>query len=106
MLNAGLQGDVRLYESVASDLFAGKLPYRDRVLEYPPYAIPIFVLPHLFGGGNYSWVFMLVVFTAELVGQAIAVCSREKACHHPIAILSDMLLPRRARDTLFLSPAI
>lgn len=65
MLNAGIQGDVRLYESVASDLFAGKLPYRDRVLEYPPCAIPIFVLPHLFGEGNYAWAFMLVVFTAD-----------------------------------------
>ena len=40
-------GDVTLYRNVSHDLLIGKLPYRDRPLEYPPYCVPIFLLPRL-----------------------------------------------------------
>ena len=64
-LNAGMQGDVNLYQSVANDLFAGKMPYRDRVVEYPPYAIPIFLLPRIFGEGNYLAGFVILALLAD-----------------------------------------
>jgi hypothetical protein len=32
------------------NILDGKLPYRDFSLEYPPLALPIFLLPHLFAG--------------------------------------------------------
>src|SRR5258708_34620662 len=52
-LFAGMQGDINLYLAVSNDLFEGKMPYRDRVLEYPPYVIPIFILPRIFGEDRY-----------------------------------------------------
>lgn len=64
-MNARMQGDVRLYQSVANDLFDGKLPYRDRVVEYPPYAIPLFVVPRLFGEENYLEAFVALALLAD-----------------------------------------
>ena len=46
-LGGHIGGDVRLYRDVSHDLLHGKWPYRDRTLEYPPYAIPIFLLPRI-----------------------------------------------------------
>jgi hypothetical protein len=63
--NATMQGDVRLYQGVANDLFEGKLPYRDRVVEYPPYGLPIFILPRLFGDANYLEAFMGLALVAD-----------------------------------------
>ena len=54
--NAEMQGDVRGCQGMADDLLAGQLPYRDRVFEYPPYVIPIFLLPRLFGGGEDNYL--------------------------------------------------
>lgn len=65
VLNAGNQGDVGLYQSIADDLFNGKLPYRDRTVEYPPYAILIFLLPRIFGEDNYLDGFMAFAFVAD-----------------------------------------
>src|SRR5262245_17790903 len=56
-------GDVGLYQAVSSDLLAGKVPYRDRELEYPPYAIAIFAAPRLFRGRLYPecWIALAVL---------------------------------------------
>lgn len=64
-LNDGLHGDLVLYGSVSADLLEGILPYRDRVLEYPPYAIPVFLFPRIFGENNYSTAFMCLVLFAD-----------------------------------------
>src|SRR5688500_11649678 len=40
-------GDARLYYAVGEDLLAGRLPYRDRPLEYPPLALVPLLLPRL-----------------------------------------------------------
>lgn len=61
------QGDVRLYQSVAEDLLDGKFPYRDRELEYPPYAIGIFLLPRLFAHSEYPAVFEWLALSAHCV---------------------------------------
>jgi len=47
--NLAASGDVGLYQAVSDDLFAGRVPYRDRELEYPPYAVVIFAAPRFFG---------------------------------------------------------
>ncbi len=60
------QGDPQIYEDDANALFAGKLPYRDVVLEYPPYAIAIFVLPRLIGG-DYLNTFVLLAAGCDLL---------------------------------------
>src|SRR5215469_16509181 len=56
-------GDIGLYCAVSADLVSGKIPYRDRQLEYPPYAIPVFVLPLLLGKQGYwqSWIAVAIV---------------------------------------------
>src|SRR6266446_3028783 len=61
------QSDVHLYYRVARGIAQGVLPYRDGVLEYPPYAILIFLLPKLLGGENYTIGFKLLVFVADAI---------------------------------------
>jgi hypothetical protein len=63
--NAGVEGDLVLYKSVANDLFNGRLPYRDQVFGYPPYAIPIFALPRIFGNDHYFLIFIGMAFLAD-----------------------------------------
>jgi putative flippase GtrA len=65
--NARVQGDVGLYQAIAADLAGGKLPYRDRVVEYPPYAVPLFALPRVFGNENYADAFIALAFSADLL---------------------------------------
>ena len=65
--SAGIQGDPVLYRGVADDLLKGVLPYRDRILEYPPYTIPLFALPRVFGDGPYFLTFMGMAFVADWV---------------------------------------
>jgi Gpi18-like mannosyltransferase len=65
-LNDSAQSDVKLYEGVAADLQQGVVPYRNRVLEYPPYSIPIFVAPALFKALDYSFVFQLFACAADV----------------------------------------
>jgi hypothetical protein len=57
------EGDLGLYRAVSADLASGKIPYRDLQLEYPPYAIPVFELPRLFGKQGYvrSWIAIAIV---------------------------------------------
>lgn len=45
-----VDGDCHVYLGAARALFSGELPYLDRPLEYPPYAIPFFVFPYLISG--------------------------------------------------------
>ncbi len=63
--NAGIQGDPVIYRGVANDLLKGVLPYRDRVLEYPPYSIPLFAFPRIFGVDAYFLTFMGMAFLAD-----------------------------------------
>jgi hypothetical protein len=39
------QSDLRIYQPYGSQILAGEVPYRDIELEYPPAALPMFVLP-------------------------------------------------------------
>ncbi|HLZ16624.1 MAG TPA: hypothetical protein VKQ08_06270, partial [Cyclobacteriaceae bacterium] len=64
VFDAHIREDARIYERVADDLLAGKLPYRDITFGYPPYSIPIFVLPRLFGN-HYLFSFMILALVAD-----------------------------------------
>ncbi len=62
------QQDVLLYRNISEDLKQGVLPYRDRVVEYPPYSVPLFMVPHLFGdSARYSTVFKLFAAVPDLL---------------------------------------
>jgi hypothetical protein len=68
-LEADVQGDVQLYQNISQDLLAGKLPYRDRSLEYPPYVIPIILVPRAFENASisYSMAFKYQVLIADVL---------------------------------------
>ncbi len=65
-LDGFAQGDISIYRNDADSLMQGKMPYRDTMVEYPPYAIPIFVLPGVFGVGNYVYGFMMLAALCDL----------------------------------------
>lgn len=64
-LDFRIQGDVNLYQGVVRDLLSGVLPYRDRVFEYPPYVLPILLLPRIFGEDAYPTVFMVLALLVD-----------------------------------------
>ena len=51
--------DVQLYREAGEALLAGDLPYRDFFIEYPPGAVPAFILPALFSSdlGDFGTLF-------------------------------------------------
>jgi hypothetical protein len=66
-LNARSQGDIKLYHSDADAIVGGQLAYRDILIEYPPYAIAVFLLPRLLASDNYTGVFMLLVLLCDFL---------------------------------------
>lgn len=95
------QGDPAEYQWAINNWSAGKLPYRDHMVEYPPYALGIFALPEIFGDSNYLLGFE---FLALLVDTAIKVvllmigirmwrASRSVRSFLPIFLYSSAILP-------------
>lgn len=64
---AGWQGDTSIYRKDAAATFAGQIPYRDFVVEYPPYALLVFSLPQLFGTANYLDGFKILTSCCEIL---------------------------------------
>ena len=44
-LERGVLADVPIYRHFAAEMRSGQLPYRDFALEYPPAALPAFLVP-------------------------------------------------------------
>ncbi len=64
-----ISGDVQLYEHAATAALSGASLYREVVLEYPPYALPYFIVPKLlWSGDGYRHA-----FAAEMLGFDIAI---------------------------------
>ncbi len=61
--------DVKLFQTFGERFLAGEIPYRDYFVEYPPGALPAFVLPALGESGSYVLLFKLlqVAFGAAAV---------------------------------------
>lgn len=69
--------DTPIYEQYGDAVLAGAVPYRDFAVEYPPGALPAFILPALAPGGGYRAAFealMLVCAAGAvvLVGRTLA----------------------------------
>jgi hypothetical protein len=65
-------GDVPLYYHDAQHLFAGGVPYRDWVFEYPPYALLWFVLPGLAHGyAAFRALFSLQILALDFVAKLL-----------------------------------
>jgi hypothetical protein len=50
-------GDVKLFQTFGDRLLEGEIPYRDVFVEYPPAALPAFVLPSLAPADEYTLAF-------------------------------------------------
>jgi uncharacterized membrane protein len=66
-------GDVGTYAQYGRALWLhGRVPYRDFTVEYPPGAVPVFVLPALIWNAHYVLVFKLLMTAC---GLGIVICS-------------------------------
>lgn len=59
-LRLGLE-DTDIYHKYAAFILAGQVPYRDFRVEYPPLAVPLFVLPALVATGRDAYRFAFAV---------------------------------------------
>src|SRR5438093_4368621 len=58
--------DTPLYQRYGDAILAGKVPYRDFRLEYPPGALPAFVLPSLGPSDRYDGIFNALMFVCAV----------------------------------------
>ncbi len=52
--------DIKLFQSFGERTFAGEIPYRDIFVEYPPGALPAFLLPSLGPADDYVLLFKIL----------------------------------------------
>jgi hypothetical protein len=67
LLSSAWEGDVPHYGDYANLVFAGQIPYHDFYMEYPPGALPAFLLPRLFGEEHYRLAFKLLMIACWIV---------------------------------------
>ena len=93
--------DTPVYQRYGEAMAAGQVPFRDFGLEYPPGALPVFVLPALGVAtgadsgyvGRYEWLMQLsaAVMLAATAGAALALgASRRRLA---LAVLAPAVLP-------------
>lgn len=64
--------DTPVYEGYGDRMLAGELPYRDFDVEYPPAALPVFLLPSLAAAEDYEPVFEALMLVCGAAGIAFA----------------------------------
>jgi hypothetical protein len=66
-LGAAIDGDLELYRNVGESISKGVMPYRDSELEYPPYSIPLFLIPWTVsrGASGYQLAFGLFIILVD-----------------------------------------
>jgi hypothetical protein len=67
--------DTPVYSHYAGEMKRGRIPYLDFAFEYPPLALPIFLIPALFAGNSftvYTNVFQLMMLICGLVSVGLA----------------------------------
>jgi hypothetical protein len=58
--------DTPVYQHYGEQMLDGKVPYRDFAVEYPPAALPVFVLPALAAKEDYKSAFELLMWAAAV----------------------------------------
>lgn len=66
----GLEADIEIYFKYAAEILRGLVPYRDFAIEYPPGALPFFLLPKLLAGDVFSYrrFFVAEVMLVDFIG--------------------------------------
>ena len=67
LLSAAWPGDLTRYVVIADRTFAGGIPYHDFYVEYPPFALPAFLLPRAISERHYDLVFKLLMILCWVV---------------------------------------
>jgi len=98
------QWDTREYAKYARNIVVrGLVPYRDFSVEYPPLALPVFLLPRLVAGNGFSGymvVFELMMAACGVIAAGLAafvlaaqrVATRQLVCGIALLALSPLLL--------------
>lgn len=103
LIGAGAWGglavtDTPVYFNFASKMLAGRLPYRDFPVEYPPFALPAFLAPALLPAARHDPVVYAVAFAAlmAMLGTVLAI----------LAVRTSEALGRTRRETLVVAAAV
>jgi len=103
LLTSAHAGDVGHYQTFAVRLRAGLYPYGSGFyLEYPPFSLPVFVLPQLVSAAHYLFVFKLLMVACGLA--TIAVVARALVATDMDAREKRLVLVACAFTPLLLGP--
>ena len=97
--------DTPRYQDFGDAMMSGQVPYRDFGVEYPPGALPVFVLPSLGAEHNYrSWfeVLMWVCAVATVAFVALALTAVEATRERIFGAVAFVALAPRALGSVVL----
>jgi Glycosyltransferase family 87 len=98
--------DTPTYQRYGQAVLDGQVPYRDFDLEYPPAALPVFVLPALAREADYSSAFELLMWAcavAAIVALGIALAAVDASSPRLYAAIGFLALAPLALGTVILS---
>ena len=98
--------DTPVYQQYGDAMMSGEVPYRDFAVEYPPAALPVFVLPSLGAGDDYRGLFEIVMWicaaaAVAFVAQALVAVGAGRA--RTIAAVSFVALAPLALGSVVLT---
>jgi len=98
--------DTPVYERYGEAILDGQVPYRDFDLEYPPAALPAFVLPALAQEDDYGSVFEVLMWAcavAAIVALGLALAAVEAGTARLYSAICFLALAPLALGTVLLS---
>ena len=98
--------DTPTYQRYGQAVLDGQVPYRDFDLEYPPAALPVFVLPALAREDDYSSAFELLMWAcavAAIVALGLALAAVDASSPRLYAAIGFLALAPLALGTVILS---
>jgi hypothetical protein len=98
--------DTPTYQRYGEAILDGQVPYRDFDLEYPPAALPVFVLPALAREDDYSSAFELLMWAcaaAAIVALGLALAAVDASPPRLYAAIAFLALAPLALGTVILS---
>jgi hypothetical protein len=84
--------DTPVYQRYGDAILAGEVPYRDFSLEYPPGALPVFVLPSLAPAEHYRSVFEALMIVCGLGAVALVAAALTAARASPERLYGGCVL--------------
>ena len=96
--------DTPVYQRYGDAIVAGRVPYRDFALEYPPGALPVFVVPSLGDANAYDALFEVVMLACGIAGIACVALALTAAGASTASLFAGVLAA--ALTPLLLGPVI